>query len=1462
MNKTIRSIAAAAAALLAAAMAPSAAADTPATKAKPPLVAFRDDGRYLPPSGSRSLAVHSVNVPRIHAEIRVVPPENIVQMLALEENAYENVWKRSWGPKEEFVEDLSGEASEFEIATEHITDAEETSVVRVKPPSGSPTNGVFLVCVRRADCERNDTGWGNIDGEYGYYDELKNPGRYRVVCVTDLGLSVRKTASGLVAWVTSLTKGLPVADVRVEVFSSANVLVAEGVTGTDGLARTEPVAPGEPFAVVASAPDGSDRTFMALRSSMSVSESTDLGARDGYLAPGECTAFVWTDRGIYRHDERIFLHALVRDDKGDAPNPIPVEIALVSPTGKKEYKKMVMTDALGAVADDSFSVPAERPSGVWRMVVKTPGDKGVVLGAKSVKIEEFAPPQIRVRVDSSAENADPRDFAFTVSAEHLFGGPAALLPCEGAIVYQDEPFAPKGWKGWRFGGEGHGLKPNFRKMGPATLDAEGRHSFHAPLFADAGRPLAAVRATAQASVMENGGRPATARATKILHYYSRYIGTTLAPAVPLPEGGGAKIRIALVGHDGVRSQQAAMLSAKLERIDCLYAYRRRSDGWATWDCDRVRKVVADAIPVEIPVDGDAVLELPCECCGDYVLTVTGEERDAPFAMEFYLSDWEDGDVRAPLSNPTAVAIAADKDVYRPGDVPRLVVKSPFVGTALIGVYRDDAIYTEVVSLTNATSEIFLRPVDETWVPSVDMKMSVIQSVEGTSRRMAVRAHGETTLSVRRAEDELAVAVCAAVNVKERTTVDVDVSAAGEAGPGAVAVVTLVDEGINLLTDEPEPDPVARFARLRRGEHPLYDIYHRILPVIGEDELRAGGVKTGGGEGAEMLGRVSPVPTRRFRPLAMWNASVRLDGEGRGRARFELPEFAGEVRICAVAYNARATGAATVREKVAPKLVVQPDAPRFVAPGDRFEVAIPMYNRSGAEGKAMYIVETSGGGSSGHVELAEGGSSVVRVGVSAPDEPGEMKLRFVTRGFDEMHTTEIMLPVRPAVAWRETSGVRELAPGESFDEPQTSRFRYTVHDSPVAELKDALEWLADYPHGCLEQTSSRILPLVMAGDVLKGLDSAAAKNREEYVAAGVARVESMVRERDFVMWPDCNYAPWDREVSLYAAHFLIEAQRSGVKLDHRAKDRVMSFLERWAMSETNSVSAYACHTLALAGRPEKDRMLLLYGKRRELDLLSRARLARAFAEIGDVIHAKGLLESADSPSSVKEASFALLAMLEVDPEDERIPRLVAYLGSKRGRERYSWGTTGDNAHALFALAAYWRERRPEPGRRFVCWHALELPDVASVTNEASEIAVERRFFDCEGNEANLANLKCGEMLIVELTVISDAARDFADLVIEDLFAGAFEPVHSQIDPQMFPWVPEEDGPDWVMRSDARDDRMLVFSKKFRLESGGKATFRYPVRVVSSGDFILPGVAVEAMYQPSIRARTVPARIVSR
>ena len=49
------------------------------------------------------------------------------------------------------------------------------------------------------------------------------------------------------------------------------------------------------------------------------------------------------------------------------------------------------------------------------------------------------------------------------------------------------------------------------------------------------------------------------------------------------------------------------------------------------------------------------------------------------------------------------------------------------------------------------------------------------------------------------------------------------------------------------------------------------------------------------------------------------------------------------------------------------------------------------------------------------------------------------------------------------------------------------------------------------------------------------------------------------------------------------------------------------------------------------------------------------------------------------------------------------------------------------------------------------------------------------------------------------------------------------------------------------------------KKFHLAAGKSVRFLYPLRVVTAGDFVMPGSTVEAMYAPDIHALTAPERI---
>lgn len=1411
-------------------------------KDRDPYVSFADDGRYLPPGGKRLLKLESVNVGKIRASVRRVEPRNVVQLLAREEGVYSRYdWSNNINNEE--TAELAGDAEETKMTPPNKLNEKEFIALPVKVNDGKATNGVFLVSILNDDLPPCDYSWS---------DKKYNPRHFRLVCLSDLGLSVRSDAAdGLGVWVTSLLKGTPVAGAKVEVYSTANIKVMEGVTDAHGWCRATRVDKGKPFAVVVRSASGDDMTFLALRHSMKVDESYADGAREEYLDDKKATAFCWTDRGIYRHGEKIFVHVIARTGARRAPPSLPVQLRLVNPDGNTYASVTKTTDSEGAVSHDGFTVADDQPSGGWSIIAEIPGKNGRHLGDVDVKIEEFAPPQIRVAVDATTA-PHPTNFAFTVKAEHLFGGPAQGLPCEGAVVFEDVPFAPKNWKGWRFGNESRGLKPNYRELERKCLAADGSFRYEAPIWADSGLPKAAVRATAQGVVFEDGGRPATARKSAIQHYYPFYIGTTAKSSMKLEQGIRPKVAVACVAPDGTRLAEPRKLVAEIERVDTVYSYRRKSDGWQSWDCDRVHVLVASNIVVATSTNANSVLELPLEKSGDYVLTIKDPTSDASFGMNFYLSNWGDNVVRAPLSNPTEVTVVPDKAHYRAGEAPSLTVKAPFAGYALVSVMREKEVYTEVLNLTNATSEVKLRPVKADEAPNLDVYVSVVQSVAANARHLAARAHGQATVSIRPEENEVPVEVDAKVIGFREVNVEVSAPRA------TVAVVTVVDEAINILCGGKTPDPIGYFSELRCAEHPLHDLYHRILPVVGEDELRVNGVKTGGGFGAEMLGRVSPVPTRRFKPLALWSGRVPVV-DGKARTTFKLPEFVGEVRVTAVAYSASAAGAASVQRKVTPKLVTMPDAPRFVAPGDKFEATLPIHNRSGAAATFACTITTNGAAvlAVSGAALAKDASTNVVVRLTAPKDPGELNIGYHVKGMGEDHAKTIHLPVRPAVAWVETSGVM---PESEWKPPVGGRFSARTFDSPIGELERALGWLADYPHGCLEQTSSRIFPLVGASGILNTVTP----KGPDYIAAGVKRVESMIRKSDFVMWPDCTYAPWDREVSLYAAHFLIEAEKSGVKLNSVAKDQVLGFLRKWVVSTNTVHAAYACHTLALAGVPDRDRMFSLYDMRDKLSLLSRARLARAFACASERNRALDLLANASAPASVKEAAFALIALLELGAENARVLPLVEFLNSRRERAKYSWGTTEENAHALLALGTFYRYHPPKKGEKFVSWRKLTLPDPRDVRDESNGIAIERRFFDAEGNAVDLGALRRGQLLIVELSITTYDSRYLNDLVVEDLFAAAFEPVHGAL-PASFTLPPGDKAipqADWVMRSDARDDRMLVFSKKFKLEKGREAKFRYPVRVVSAGDFVLPGPSVEGMYHPALRARRIPGRVMVR
>ena len=326
-----------------------------------PFVAFADEGRYLPPIGKRLIALDCMNVSNITASISAVPGLNIVQMLSLEERMYNKIHRSYWygEGKEAFVEDLSAKVEEVNIPAKNELNVQEEVVLPLPEE-----NGIYFVKVK-----------GEEGGE-----------KSRVVVVSDLAISVRRTQAKIFAWITSFSRGTPVAGAKVLIFSSAAVLLAEGVSDENGLCECVQNIEGEPFVVLASSADEKDATFVALARSSQVEEHfSSEGYRPRYLKKDELAAFAWTERGIYRHGERVLFHALVRGADMVSPKSLPLEVVLKKPGGVF-LKKPVVTDEYGAIYLDDIVIPNDQPSGTWRFEVKLPGENRDVLYSHSRKV--------------------------------------------------------------------------------------------------------------------------------------------------------------------------------------------------------------------------------------------------------------------------------------------------------------------------------------------------------------------------------------------------------------------------------------------------------------------------------------------------------------------------------------------------------------------------------------------------------------------------------------------------------------------------------------------------------------------------------------------------------------------------------------------------------------------------------------------------------------------------------------------------------------------------------------------------------------------------------------------------------------------------------------------------------------------------------------------------------------------
>jgi uncharacterized protein YfaS (alpha-2-macroglobulin family) len=1439
---------------------------------KPKSFRFSAPGGYLTPTGVLKVPVASTNVASLQLTLDRLYASNLVEHVL--------------GRNEGSIGSLGPDVARREIKVRGERNEETETLVDLREVAGADARGVWRLSLRSR--------------EAGHWRRDST-----TVVVTDLGASVRLWQRRVMVWVTALADARPAEGAEVTVYSDRRQVLGSGVTGPDGVAvvdLAEPPGAEAPAMVVLER--GEELSYVSLSGTEVTHGAGCYGGRP-FLSAGY-EVFGFAERGIYRPGDAVCLSGFVRGPGRATPPAIPLDLVVLKPDGRELLREVVESDGAGRLAA-RVAVPVEAPSGAYRAAWRLPGSQRP-LGATDFLVADYMPRTLRVTVDCPEGRLPAgRPVQVGVAAEHLFGDPAGGLAVRCRSQFAAEDFAHEGWQGYRFGdlrSESSHCDVHEQKQ---SLDVAGRAAFKVPV--PKVEAPSALTTLLEVEVREPGGRALTEYLTRSVDPWPCYVGVKPPADAPVC-GEPATFDLAAVAPDGTGDDRP--FSAALCRVTWSNVLRRTGSGRLEYDWTRREESVTSAEGA-FEAGRASVTLTPVEA-GPHRLVVESEGACAS-VYEFH--------VRGPgagwaAEDPEKLLLTLDRASYRPGETARLGVRSPFGGTALVCVERDRVLDQRVVEMADGADTLEFT-VSEAWRPNVYLTVTVVRPVQAEDEWRPHRASGAVSLWVDSEDRRLDVELESPEEVRpgEDMELAVSVSAAGEAQPGAAVVVAAVDEGVLCLTDSPAPDPWGFFYSERRLGVRTFDMFARLARELSAWTLGRA-ASPGGGEGADrrpgLARRLNPVDARRVRTAVLWEGALVADEEGAARARFRVPEYVGEMRVTAVAGSGARFGSASQPLKVRSPLMARSSWPRFVAPGDEFDVPVTVLNGTGRGGKVEVDLGFTGplqaaGSLPAEVELQDGAEETVYLRVRATGV-GTGGARLTARLGVESCGESVEVPIRPACSFARLAGSVCVEPGQETRIdipggflPGTARCHLVVAGNPTVELAGAVEDLLRYPYGCVEQTTSRLVPLIYLPELAAQTcpDVVDPQEVDEVLRAGFLQLRMMqTRLGGLATWPGGGVpCAWG---SIYTADLLVEARKAGHGVPGDLLEPLLEYLqgnlEAWVTAGDNpgrGRAAYAAYVLTRAGRPPSAWLARLEEELADggVSQTARFRLAAAMVAAGQAEAARGFIGDArpscearegggclDSP--VREAAVMLLVLLDVDPESAQVPALAERL--RRSVKLGRWGTTQENAFALMALGKNARRlgetgdiegtvtlpdgsmsrfsskeglHLPElpagrpvlisaegQGTLWAFWSAEGVPRDGKVKEEDSGLIVRRTILDMEGQPVASARLVQGELYRVKLTAESD--RPVENLVIVDLLPAGLEIE----DPGLRGSARlggEETRARWrVHHVERRDDRLLVFADL----PAGRGGYGYVVRAVTAGEFARPPVEAACMYDPGV------------
>jgi len=1253
------------------------------------------------------------------------------------------------------------------------------------------------------------------------------------VIESDLALSTFRGDDGMTVVARSLETAKPVPGVKLTLVSRGNDELAAATTDGDGKASfAAGLLRGTAAAAAAGVMAfGENGDYMVADLSRPAFDLSDRGV-EGRAMPGPVDAFAWTERGIYRPAETVQLMAMLRDRAGRAIPDTPAIVVVRRPDGIEFQRFPIRSGATGALYQPIVLSPSAK-RGMWTADIMV-DPAGAPAGRISFEVQDFVPQRLKLALKADKTAYAPAEtLSIDVEARFLYGAPAAGLDGNGEATIEPDPEPWPAHRAYSFGLVEERVAVDALPIEVETTDEQGRTKATAqiPDLASISRPL---KATARVSIFEPGGRSTDDQVELKIRTRPHAIGLR-----PLFRDGrvgwdsDAGFEVILVDRDG-RRVAGPRLPYTLIREETTWQWYSTGSGWRYEPVSRER-VMAEG-RIDVGTDGPAELRVPVQW-GRYRLVLReGTQGGAATSLRFY-AGWA-SDVESDRT-PDKLEISTDKPAYRPNETARIKIEAPFAGEALIALAGHRVYETRNVTVPEGTTEVSV-PVSADWGPGAYALVTLVRplATQG-NRRSPVRAIGVAWLGVDPAERSLSVAIQAPDVVRPRQTMTLPIRVSGTAPAGGTFLtVAAVDEGILQLTKFQNPDPVKHYFGKRRLGVELRDDYGRLID--GRMGL-AGAVRQGGDAAALGGAGLEVVPTR---TVALFSGPVQTDAGGLAQVQFDVPDFTGELRLMAVAWDAERVGAGAGSVRVRDAVASDAVFPRFLAPGDRSRVVLNLHNLEGQPGtyQAAWTIEGPvqvDGNPSQSVTLAAGERQLLIWPLVAGESGIAILAARITGpgGFDVTH--EWRIQVRPAQAPVTTERVERMAPGATLrlDRtltqsliPSTASVVASVAGWRGFDVPGLLRALDRYPYGCLEQTTSRAMPLLFVNDMALLGRSGVDQSLDGRVQDAIWRILDMQSpEGGFGMWGPYRRAyAW---LEVFAIDFLIQAKAKGRTVPDDALRRAMQHLRRIAEGSDRdddddaaradriaTAKAYALFVLAREGQVDIGR--LRYVHDREMRHITgafglghmaaaltlagdRSRAANAFALASRAV---GRAPANDYYGSALRDMAGLVSVSAETRQDSLVQALFDRIGALDRIPAVDATTTQERAWML--MASYWLsrgagpvtlevngQRQPETRDRIVvnpdadglgrgvvlrnagdreAWARISTTGVPRemLPPTANGVTIQRSFYTLTGDAVDLARLTQNDRVVVSLEG-QVTGRLKHELVILDLLPAGFE-----------------------------------------------------------------------------------------